>query len=379
MNEDDFLLDEDEDLDSLNYVEAQDDSDDDDEDDGDIESKSEEDSKSTSERELLDANKEGRLTPTEIKLSANYNNIALSSKKNDEKVSLGGAGIIDACVSDAVRNVLDADPKNTSSKTVEDYMKNLFNLQGKNRIPAGLYTPDRPIRNSDLEDEFGGLDDGGFNEEYTKSVREHIEKFVEYLASRDLSKDSIMSRKRKQRQLPAFIIFLFSSNMYDLIMNCPTMPPEYQVQIDNAFKKIQKNKTDIIEELASIYDKKGRHKVAERVRDMGVAWFNREPAMLTSISDFADLDLTPDDVVEYRKIRPKYNNSSKTITQELISDYIEVVVDKDAGIYEKLKDRTRSEAISDVKRVYKEWSNETAEDSEISQKIIWKDLNLVKN
>ena len=35
MNEDDFLLDEDEDLDSLNYVEAQDDSDDD-EDDGDF-------------------------------------------------------------------------------------------------------------------------------------------------------------------------------------------------------------------------------------------------------------------------------------------------------------------------------------------------------
>ena len=46
-------------------------------------------------------------------------------------------------------------------------------------------------------------------------------------------------------------------------------------------------------------------------------------------------------------------------------------------IYEKLKDKTRTDAISDVKQVYKEWSKENPIDSELASKIIWKDLKLV--
>ena len=373
MNDDDFLLDEDEDLEGLNYV-APEDSDGNDNEEGEIDESELEKSEKLSERELLEANK-GRMTETEIKLSSDYNDVVLSAKKNDTKFSIG-SGNMDACISDAVRAVITADPNNTSTKTIGEYMKDIFHIQGHNRIPASVYTPDVPIRIGDLDDEFGGTDDGGFNEEYAKSAREHLERFIEYLASRDLSKDSIMSRRRKQRQLPALIIFLFSSNMYDLILNCPTMPEEYQVQIDNALKRIQKNKADIIEELAKSYDSRGRHEVAQRVREKGTQWFSREPAQLTTVSDFADLDLTPEDILEYRRIRPKYNNTSKAITQDLISDYIKVVVDKDAGIYEVLKNRTRTEAIADFKQAYKTWSAENADDLEISQKIIWKDNNL---
>jgi hypothetical protein len=87
---------------------------------------------------------------------------------------------------------------------------------------------------------------------------------------------------------------------------------------------------------------------------------------------YSDLDITPDDVMIYKKIRPKFMNASKTITQEVISDMIEVVIDEQKGVYEKLKDKTRSDAISDVKRVYKEWCKDNGENSEVSKKIIWK-------
>jgi len=51
---------------------------------------------------------------------------------------------------------------------------------------------------------------------------------------------------------------------------------------------------------------------------------------------------------------------------------IEVVVDKKAGIYERLKDKTRSEAIADVKQIYKDWSKDNKVDSDLATKIIWK-------
>ena len=57
---------------------------------------------------------------------------------------------------------------------------------------------------------------------------------------------------------------------------------------------------------------------------------------------------------------------------------IEVVIDAEAGIYERLKDKTRSEAISDVKQVWKNWIKENAEDSELGKKIIWKDVDSLK-
>ena len=105
---------------------------------------------------------------------------------------------------------------------------------------------------------------------------------------------------------------------------------------------------------------------------MQLAWFNKEPAEIRTSSEFANLDLTYDDVVTYREYRSKFTNTSKAITQDVISGLIEVVVDKKAGIYERLKDKTRSEAIADVKQIYKDWSKDNKTDSDLASKIIWK-------
>ena len=80
------------------------------------------------------------------------------------------------------------------------------------------------------------------------------------------------------------------------------------------------------------------------------------------------IGLTYDDVVLYREFRSKFTNTSKTITQDTISDLIEVYQDPEAGIYEKLKDKTRSEAISDVKQVWKNWISDNARDSDLAKK-----------
>lgn len=373
MNEDDFLLDEEDDLDGQEYVTPEEE---DPEDyNGDSESDSDDD-ESLSPR-LTEEDYGGKMTKDEIYLSSAYDDIMTSAKKNQDRVSTGGGRMFDGNIVDAVRTIIGAAPKNTANMTVEFYTKELFQTQGHNRIPASVYVPDQPLRSSDLDDEFGGTDDGGFNEEYAKEARNQIARFVKYLSERDLSKDSITSLRRKQRQLPAFIIFLFSSNMYDLILNCETMPEEYAKQIKRAFERIQKQKYDIVEALAQRYESKGRTEVAERVRKMGLDWFSREPAEIRSLASYADLNLTYEDIMDYREFRPRFNNVSRTITQELISDYIEVVLEP-GKMYEKLKDKTRSDAIADVKQVYKDWSKENPLDTELASKIIWKDLKLVK-
>lgn len=109
-----------------------------------------------------------------------------------------------------------------------------------------------------------------------------------------------------------------------------------------------------------------------------MSWFDKEPAEIRTTSEYADLDLTYDDVVIYREYRSKFMNSSKVITQDVISDLIEVVIDSEAGIYEKLKDKTRAEAIADVKQTYKTWSKDNPLDSELATKVIWKDVNSLK-
>lgn len=373
MNEDDFLLDEEDDLEGQDYVTP-----DDIEEDTDGESESEE-REDESERSpaLTEEDYGGKMTKDEIYLSSAYDDIMMSAKKNLERVSTGGGRMFDGNIVDAVRTIIGAAPKNTAAMTVENYTKEFFQTQGHNRIPASVYTPDQPLRGSDLDDEFGGSEDGGFNEEYAKEARSQIARFIKYLADRDLSKDSIVSKRRKQRQLPAFIIFLFSSGMYDLILNCETLPEEYKVQVENAFKRIQKQKYDIVEALAQRYESKGRNEVAARVRKMGLDWFSKEPAEIRNLAAYADLNLTYEDVMDYREFRPRFTNASRTITQDLISDMIEVVIEPNK-IYEKLKDKTRADAIADVKQVYKDWSKENTLDSELASKIIWKDLKLVK-
>ena len=363
--EDDFLLDEEDD--DLNLISPEEE-----DDEGDSE---EEEEVEITEKVPVKTTKDygGRLTKDEITLISAYDDISLSSKKNKDRVSIGGGSLFDGNILDAVRTIVSMNPKNTSLKTVEDITKEMFHRQGHNRIPASVYAPDKPLRSDDLEDEFGGSDDGGFNEAYRKEFRDQIARFIKYLTDRDLSKDAAVSRKRKLRQLPAFLIFLFSSGMYDLVLNCETLPPEYKDQVDRAFKRIQKQKYDIVEALAEKYESVGRDKVAERVRKMGLDWFLREPAEIRTLASYRDLGITQDDVMIYREFRPRFINASKSITQELISDMIEVVI-QPGKIYEKLKDKTRSDAIADVKQVYKDWAKDNPMDSELADKIIWKDI-----
>jgi hypothetical protein len=211
------------------------------------------------------------------------------------------------------------------------------------------------------------------NNELIEETRNLIDAFVKYLVERDLSEDSVVSKRRKQRQLPAFIIYLFSSGMYDLILDCPSMPEIYRNQISFALKKINQTKYEILEEMAKKYEEKGRDQVAAKIREMGLSWFYKEPAEIKSAAEFRDLKLTSEDVDIYREFRPRYTNVSAAITQEVISDYIEVALDEKKGIFEKLKDKTRAEAINDVKRLFKKWLEQyNLENSSLADKLMFK-------
>lgn len=356
--EDDYLLDEEEDLDSQSYIGGSDDDDgedfDDDVQDSDIEEEEQEGRQDYGDR----------MTKDEIWLSSAYDDIIAAGKKNPE-----------GAIEDAVTTIVWANPKHTSATTISNIIKEIFHKQGHSRMVNSIYTPDTPLRGEDVDIDYIGEDDSGFNKEYAEEARNQIARFIGYLASRDLSKDSVISRRRKQRQIPAFIIFMFSSGMYDLIIDCPTMPEEYATQIKEAMNRITKSKYNIVEQLAAKYEELGRDKVADRVRKVGVAWFDDEPAEIRVAKKYADLDLTYEDIVVYREFRNKFNNTSKAITQDVISDLIEVVIDKDARVYERLKDKTRSDAIADVKQVYKTWSKDNPIDSELANKIIWKDVS----
>lgn len=376
MGEDDFLIGDDEELEDTYLIDSSEDDSEGEEDGDETEDEGvsiEKPKKKSRRKSGQDEDYGGNLTYTDVYLSSIYDDIVAGSKQ-DEKYSMGGGRMFSASIVDSVRNIMKAIPKNTSDFTVEQYTKELFQTQGHNRIPASVYTPDQPLSISSLDEELGG-EDGTFNESYTKEAREQIARFIEYLDKRDLSRDSVVSRRRKQRQLPAFIIFLFASGMYDLILNCPTMPDEYAKMVNNAFKRIQKQKYDIVEYLAKKYEARGRQQVADRVRKMGFAWFEREPAELKSLGQFKDLELTYEDIQDYRSVRPRWVNVSKSITQDFISDMVEVVI-QPGKIYEQLKDKTRSEAIADVKKIYKQWSIEDAGNSELADKIIWKDIKL---
>ena len=143
-------------------------------------------------------------------------------------------------------------------------------------------------------------------------------------------------------------------------------------------EKIIQSKYDIVEDLAKEYEAAGRQKVADRVRKMQLAWFQKEPMEIRTASQYADLGLTYDDVVIYRTYRNKFTNTSKAITQDVISDLIEVYV-YDKGVYVKLKDKTRSDAIADVKQLWLKWAKENPiENSNLAEKIVWNDLNSVE-
>lgn len=368
--EDDYLLDEDDDLENFGYLEDQNNENDDDSEDDDVGSESEGDILEDDAESAKSSDYGGRLTDDEIWLSSAYDDI-IAAVKDDKNPN---------SIEDAATIVVMANPKHTSVNTVNNIIKDLFNKQGHSRMVNSLYTPDTPLRGEDVDMDYKEEDDSGFNKEYAKEARNQIARFIDYLANRDLSKDSVISRRRKQRHIPAFIIFLFSSGIYDLILNCPTLPEEYKVQVNSAFDKIMKAKYDIVEELAKKYEELGRQNVADRVRKMQLSWFNKEPAEIRTSAEYSDLDLTSKDISIYREYRSKFTNVSRAITQDIISDMIEVVIDKDSGIYERLKDKTRSDAISDVKQVYKDWSKNNPSDSDLANKIIWNDTKeIIKN
>ena len=230
--EDDYLLDEEEeDLENQGYLgpdETGDDSDDDDS-EGSDESiiGDDEDEKKI---KVDESQYEGKMTKDELWLSTAYDDIIAAGKLDK-----------DNSIEDAVTTIVWANPKHTSVNTVGNIIKDLFHKQGHSRMVNSLYTPDTPLRGEDVDIDFKDEDDSGFNKRYAEEARNQIARFIEFLATRDISKDSIISKRRKQRQIPAFIIFLFSSGMYDLIVECPTMPEEYATQIKEAMRKNPKS------------------------------------------------------------------------------------------------------------------------------------------
>ena len=349
MDDDDFLLDdEDEDI---SYLPSDEEDDSNDDDIGD-----EEDESTKIDTTLY----KGKLSEEELWLITAYTDIT-KCKELEEAVNI----------------IVMANPQHTSSNTVAQIIKDMFQKQGHSRIVATQYQQG-PLRGDDMKgvvDEESDDVDVEINNELMEEIKNMVDSFIGYLASRDLSEDSVTSKRRKQRQIPAFIIFMFSSGIYDFILGCPSMPAEYQDQINFALKKINQAKYNILEEMANKYEKVGRPEVAKKVREMGLSWFYREPAEVRTAAEYRDLNLTSEDIDIYREFRPKYTNLTSALTQDVISDYIEVVIDSKKGIFEKLKDKTRSEAINDVKRVFKEWAEQyQPENSELADKLIFKNI-----
>lgn len=300
---------------------------------------------------------EGKLTEYEIHCITEYNNIM----KADD-------------LEDAAAAVLSVNPQHNSSLTVNYILKEMFGKQGHNRMQNLQFTPLGLVTGRDIDAVLEEDDSSEFNDQLREAWKDQIARFVNYLATRDLSKDSAVSARKKQRQLPAFIIFLFSSDFYSFITNCPTMPKVYQDQINLAFKRLNEMKQSVVDELADAYDKAGRPKVAERVRDRGISWFNKEPAEIRGAAEYRDLELTQDDVNIYREYRPKYTNISVSLTQDVISSYIRVVEDEKKGISRQLKDKTRADAIADVKKLYNEWAKTQGKESEeLAKQLIFRD------
>lgn len=353
MEDDDFLLDDDEEQSGIFDNPNLDEEDGADEDDDGLDSDDDEG------RKLDESLYKGKMDDGDLWFITAYDDIAKSKE-----------------LTDAAFVVVSANPQHTSANTVTQIVKDIFHMQGHSRM-QGVQYHQGPLHGDDMRavvDEEDDDTNAEINNELMEESRNLINSFVQYLVTRDLSEDSVVSKRRKQRQLPAFIIYMFSSGMYDFILDCPSMPDVYQGQIRFAIKKINQSKYDILEEMAKKYEEVGRQEVADKVRELGLSWFYKEPAEIKTAAEFRDLKLTAKDVDIYREYRPRYTNVSAAITQEVISDYIEVVLDEKKGIFEKLKDKTRADAINDVKRVFKKWSEQyNIENTMLSDKLMFKD------
>ncbi len=306
---------------------------------------------------------DGKISPYSVGLMIIYDNIrSLASKSVDW----------DQTIFDIVTQVLTADPSNTEKAYIQKEVRTLLNRQGKSRILSTNYDPSGLMTSEDVDEDYTKTGEGATASDLSEDARNQVARFIDYLAKRDLSRDNLSNKKRKRRHIPAFIIFLFSAGMYDLIINCPTLPELYKKEVDNAFKSLTKSKLDMVELLARRYEEKGRPAVAERVRKMGISWFEREPSEIRTLASYRDLDLTSEDVMIYKEYKNKFSNISRNITQEVMSKLIAVY--QEDGTFETLKDKTRQEAVDEVKRLFTEWSKSNPIDSEMARNIIWKKI-----
>lgn len=338
MNEDYLLSDEDDEFDESSYFEPVEDEDD--SEDSDFESS---DEPSEGERETDESvYKDVQLDDYEVKLIKAYD--IISNIKEGEEGSLEAV----------LTTVLEHNPSHSSSTTVNYIIREMFNTQGHSRRQNSVY--DGNIMTSD--DIAGDDEDTEMNERLTQFYQNVINQFVEYLANRDLSTDTVVSRKRKQRHLPAFIILLFFSGLYGYIAHCPSMPKVYQDEIDYAFRKIQEEKEKLVTDLSVRYEDAGRHELAKKVRELGTGFFSYEPKVLQTNAQFRDLGITEKDLEIYREFRPKWVNMSGSVTQEVISSYIRVCENEKKGMFYELKDKTRGDAITDVKVLFMDWAKD---------------------
>lgn len=278
-------------------------------------------------------------------------------------------------LNEAVSIVISANPINSNGVIVGEKLKEFMHLQGKTRMVTtksnGLLVA------SDVEASLEGDDSREINDKKEREARDLIWRFIKYLAERDLSKDSVINRRRKLRHIPALIIYLFSNKMYGLLVNCPYLPEEYQEQVKNAFIKINERKYELVNELATLLEDAGSKELAAKVRDLKLAFFSYEPAQLRSAAEFRDIVIKDSDIVIYKSVRNKYVNITKSITQDVASELIEVVIDKDAGISERLKDKVRTESINEVKALLKEFaenSTNAARDNNVAVDILLSNL-----
>lgn len=359
MNEEDFYLDEndEDDLESTYIVPSVNDEDDDVDEDS---------------EELVISPRKSKAKPTDISLYKDkMTDVELEmQRKYDDIMKLQK----DSDISTTAEIILNVNPNNTSTMYVQNILKSLFNAQGHNRMTSGYVKVGQRINTRDIATQLGE-DVVDEMDELRDLAAKQVADFVEYLANMDLSEDSGMSKKKKQKYLPAFIIFLFSSNLYSLIIKCPTMPPVYQKQIDRAFDSLNKEKLKLVEELAQAYEAAGRPEVAAVVRSEGIHWFRKEPKEILGSKKHGDLNLTIKDVEIYKSFRTRYNNISTSITQEVISNYIEVVVDEKKGITIRLKDKTRTQAVDEVKRLYMDWARENTDNAQLASQLIYGNIS----
>lgn len=351
MNENDFLIEE-EDQDQDGFLGYDDPipQEEEAENEQDSDGSSEDDEGSESD---LNLNIPSGMTSYEMELARGYDNLIKASD-----------------LIEAVQVVISANPVNNNGVIVGEKLKEFMQLQGKTRIvnnySAGLLT------SADVESDLEGDDSSEINEAKQREVKDLIWRFIKYLAERDLSQDSPVNRRRKLRHIPALIIYLFSSKMYGLLINCPYLPEDYQDMVRNALNKINERKYELVDELASMLEAAGSNELGAKVRDLKLSFFDIEPAELRNAVELRNITIMDSDIIIYKSIRNKYVNITKSITQDVASDLIEVIVDKEAGMYEKLKDKVRAEAIREVKALLKDFAERsTAEkDNEVAIDIL---------